>query len=121
MLLKSFLLVFAGGGIGAVCRYAISFFMKPYNSIIWGTITSNIAGCLLLGFLYVILTDKTKNNELWNLLAVGFCGGFTTFSSFILEGYQLEKFASLTMLAGSIIIGFVALFLGIYLGRIIYH
>ena len=82
--MKQILLVFIGGGFGSTLRYIIGKYMNSTETgIPWGTFTANILGSLIIG---VILGFAAKNDALSSnqtlLLATGFCGGFTTFSSF---------------------------------------
>ncbi|CAM1350447.1 fluoride efflux transporter CrcB [Tenacibaculum crassostreae] len=119
--MKQFLLVFIGGGIGSVLRYIIG---KTLNSsqpeIPYGTFTANILGSLLIG---IILGFAAKNQTLTQshtlLLATGFCGGFTTFSTFAYENHIFLKSGDFTSFAiytiTSFILGFLAVFAGIYL------
>ena len=119
--MKQILLVFIGGGIGSVLRYIIG---KALNSsqtgIPYGTFTANILGSLLIG---IILGLAAKNQALTQnhtlLLATGFCGGFTTFSTFAYENHVFLKEGDFTSFAlytiASFIIGFLAVFAGIFL------
>ena len=80
--MKSFLLVFLGGGLGSALRYLVANTMSQYSKVLpFGTFTVNMLGCLLIG---LILGYAQKENTLTSnqtlLLATGFCGGFTTFS-----------------------------------------
>ncbi|WP_274476291.1 fluoride efflux transporter CrcB [Mangrovimonas aestuarii] len=118
--MKQLILVFFGGGLGSVLRYVISKYLNATPSEIpYGTFTVNIFGCLLIG---LILGLAFKSNTLTEnqtlLLATGFCGGFTTFSSFAFENHTLLKSGDLTHFAfytiGSIVLGLVAVFLGLY-------
>ncbi|WP_435254359.1 fluoride efflux transporter CrcB [Tenacibaculum sp. A30] len=119
--MKQLLLVFIGGGIGSVLRYIIG---KTLNSsqtgIPYGTFTANILGSLLIG---IILGLAAKNQALTQnhtlLLATGFCGGFTTFSTFAYENHIFLKAGDFSSFAlytiASFIIGFLAVFAGIFL------
>ncbi|AZJ35073.1 fluoride efflux transporter CrcB [Tenacibaculum singaporense] len=119
--MKQLLLVFIGGGAGSVLRYIIG---KALNSsqtgIPYGTFAANILGSLLIGIILGLATKNetiTQNHTL--LLATGFCGGFTTFSTFAYENHIFLKsgdFASFALYTvASFIIGFLAVFAGIYL------
>lgn len=87
-----FLLVGLGSMAGGVSRYGLSLATQNVSafSLPYGTLLSNLAGCLLIGLL-AGLGAKTEllSSELRLLLATGFCGGFTTMSSFI---YELGQF-----------------------------
>jgi len=112
------------GGLGSVLRYAIA---KPLNHLFQnfflGTFAVNVVGCLLMG---IVLGISTKNNMLSSnstlFLATGFCGGFTTFSAFALEKHSLlkngELFHFCLYTIASIVIGIIAVALGLWLSKI---
>lgn len=119
--MKQILFVFVGGGFGSVLRYAIGKYLNNTNTgIPYGTFAANILGSLLIG---IILGLAAKNNTLSQnhtlLLATGFCGGFTTFSSFAYENHMFLKSGDFTSFAiytiASFIIGFMAVFFGMFL------
>ena len=123
--MKQLLLVFIGGGFGSVLRYLLGKWLNSSSDgIPYGTFAANILGSLLIGFIlgYAAKSDYlSENNTL--LLATGFCGGFTTFSTFAYENHMFLKsgdftnFAMYTIL--SFIIGFLAVFTGMYLTKFI--
>lgn len=119
--MKQILLVFLGGGFGSVLRYIIGKYLNsPENGIPYGTFLANILGSLLIG---IILGIAAKNNTLSQnqtlFLATGFCGGFTTFSTFAYENHVFLKSGDFTSFAiytiASFVIGFLAVFLGMFL------
>tara|TARA_B100002052_G_scaffold198145_1_gene180804 strand:+ start:177 stop:548 length:372 start_codon:yes stop_codon:yes gene_type:complete len=119
--MKSFLLVFLGGGLGSGLRYLVTIAMNNYSKVLpFGTFTVNMLGCLLIG---LILGYAQKENTLTSnqtlLLATGFCGGFTTFSAFANENFELIKngeiFNFSVYTIGSVLIGILAVFIGYYL------
>ncbi len=119
--MKHAILVFIGGGFGSVLRFVIGKYLNSTeNGIPYGTFLANILGSLLIG---VILGLAAKNSTLSQsqtvLLATGFCGGFTTFSTFAYENHVFLKSGDFTSFAlytiASFVIGFLAVFLGIYL------
>jgi CrcB protein len=119
--MKQLLLVFLGGGIGSTLRYWIgNLFNSSENGIPYGTFIANILGSLLIG---IILGLALKQNSLSQntvlFLATGFCGGFTTFSAFAYENHMFLKSGDFTTFAlytiGSFIIGFAAVFFGMWL------
>jgi CrcB protein len=91
-MLKMFLITGAGGFLGSGFRYLVQRFIANYLPISFpfGTLFINVFGSLLIGIIYA-LGDKTNilNPEMRIFLAVGVCGGFTTFSSFSLDTFNL--------------------------------
>ena len=121
--MKSFLLVFFGGGLGSGLRYLVSIAMNQYSKVLpFGTFTVNILGCLLIG---LILGYTQKDNTLTSnqtlLLVTGFCGGFTTFSAFANENLELIKNGEIFDFSmysiSSIVVGIVAVFVGLYFSK----
>ncbi len=119
--MKQFLLVFLGGGFGSVLRYIIAKYLNnSQDGIPYGTFLANILGSLLIG---IILGLAAKHNTLSQnqtlLLATGFCGGFTTFSTFAYENHLFLKVGDFSSFAlytvFSFIIGFLAVFLGMFM------
>jgi fluoride exporter len=90
-MLKNFLFVGLGGGIGAMLRYLFSSLIK-HNTFPYNTLFINIAGSLLIGIIFG-LSEKTNviSEQLKLFLATGICGGFTTFSAFSVENMQMLK------------------------------
>lgn len=118
--MKQLLLVFIGGGFGSVLRFIIGKTLSnSATGIPYGTFTANILGSFLIG---IILGLAAKNEALTQnhtlLLATGFCGGFTTFSTFAYENHIFLKsgdFISFTLYTiASFIVGFLAVFAGMY-------
>ena len=119
--MKQLLLVFFGGGIGSVLRFLVGKYLNSTETgIPYGTFAANILGSFLIG---IILGFAAKNNSLTQsqtlLLATGFCGGFTTFSTFAYENHVFLKSGDFTSFAlytiASFVIGFLAVFLGLFL------
>lgn len=88
-----FLLVFIGGGLGSVSRYVLSrYFNNLETTIPYGTLLVNVLGSFLIGItIGISLKNNVLNQNQVVFLTVGFCGGFTTFSSFALENLTLLK------------------------------
>jgi len=123
--MKHVLLVFIGGGFGSVLRFLIGKWLNTNeNGIPFGTFAANVLGSLCIG---LILGYAAKNNTLSQnytlLLATGFCGGFTTFSTFAYENHVFLKSGDFTTFAfytiASFVAGFLAVFAGMYLVKLI--
>ena len=123
--MKQLVLVFIGGGFGSVLRYSIGKFLNnTEKGMPYGTFLANILGSLFIG---IILGYAAKNNTLSQnstlLLATGFCGGFTTFSTFAYENHIFLKSGDFTSFAyytiASFVVGFLAVFAGMYIVRFV--
>ena len=115
MKITAILLVFLGGGIGSVLRFLFSLVFKiPNSGFPLSTFMANLTACFILGYLSIRLT---ADNELLRLfLAVGLCGGFSTFSTFIFEGKALAQSGQWAMLLFYLVGSVVCCALGMILG-----
>lgn len=117
----NWLLVALGGAIGASFRYGAGILLlKPTSIFPWATWWVNIFGCLLAGVFFAYSQKfPILQNEARLFLMVGILGGFTTFSSFGLETFQLFKHGqttlALTYILSSVVMGVVVLALSFYL------
>lgn len=119
--MKQLLLVFIGGGFGAALRWYASLAINQ-ESIKWiPTLSVNLIGCLLLGFVFGYTERDFLSSSWYLILATGFCGGLTTFSTFSLEILQLVKLQrypeAATYLAISIGMGLVMTYFGLQLSK----
>ena len=122
-MIKNILAVGAGSFIGGIARYLVSLAMKGIEKgFPWATLAVNLAGCLMIGLLWGLLSRNAAENTSWGLfLTVGLCGGFTTFSTFskealaMLQTGQIWGFAS--YIAMSILAGIALVALGYYIAR----
>ena len=121
--MKYALLVFLGGGIGSVLRYLVGkLFQGLLGTFPTGTMTVNVIGSLLIG---ILVGYGLKNGGLSEpqtlLLVTGFCGGFTTFSTFALENQTFLKTGDYTSFViytfGSLFLGISAVILGLFLSK----
>lgn len=116
------LIIGLGGALGSILRYLSQLLVKHFHTLVFpmGTFAVNIVGCLLIGLLYGILDRYTIISQNWGLfLITGFCGGFTTFSSFSFEGLTLFRegqYLYFGLYVGlSVILGLIAVFFGIFI------
>ena len=120
---KDILYVGIGGGIGSIFRFIVSRLVIRYMSAEWtfaGTLAVNITGCFLIGILAGWMLAHQPDNQIFRLLfIVGFCGGYTTFSTFAFENLRLIEtnqwglFALYTLT--SVILGLFAVWGGLKL------
>jgi CrcB protein len=97
------LMVFIGGGLGSLARVVIGSMMAPLNGLFpWATLAANAVAAGVIGWLFASGV-KSENELLWQLAAIGFCGGLSTFSTFSMETVQLMK-AGHTMLAWAYVV-----------------
>jgi CrcB protein len=123
-MIKTLLIVGTGGFIGSGLRFLVQFYSEKLmpSTFPLGTFLVNVTGCFIIGLVYAIAEKGTLLSPEWRIfLAVGICGGFTTFSTFAMDNLNLMKDNSLWQLllytGGSIFLGVVAVYLGIVLMR----
>lgn len=122
--MNALIIVFLGGGFGAVCRHAVNLGIgrATGHGFPWGTMVVNVAGSLAMGLLIAWLARRSAGDfDLRLLLATGFLGGFTTFSAFSLDAVALYERGALTAAAAyvmaSVTMSILALFGGLWLAR----
>lgn len=124
-MIKQILLVGLGGGVGSICRYLFTLWSVKR----WGegfpmaTFGVNITGCLLIGLLVGLCAGYNwMDQQIKLLLITGFCGGYTTFSTFSLENWGLLETGNYGQLffytLGSVVFGITAVWLGLLLSRL---
>jgi CrcB protein len=113
-----------GGGVGALARYVVGTVITTRigGRFPLGTVFINLTGSFLIGFIMTMLTERGLPHPYWRLiLVVGFLGGYTTFSSFEWESLGLihdgARWLGLLNLVGSVVVGYVAVWLGALLAR----
>lgn len=129
----NYLAIFIGGGIGSLLRYSTTILSNKvfgtikYNSVAFplGTFLSNIISSLILGLLAgYFLSKQVENVLLRNLLIVGICGGFSTFSTFAFENFNFIKEnqfqLSIFYILASIFISLLAIYIGLSISKNIF-
>ena len=115
-MIRNLLLVALGGAGGSVLRYMLS---NINTSFPWGTFAVNVLGSFLIGLLVGLMSKGVLSPEMKLLLVTGFCGGFTTFSTFANESFSMMKAGDVLLTAlyvgASVIIGILAVWGGMTL------
>jgi len=117
-----------GGFLGSVARYLTQLLVERllHSTFPWGTFAANMAGCFIIGLVYAISERGGLLSPEWRIfLTVGFCGGFTTFSSFAFNNLVMLNEKSYLQFSGniflSVFLGLTAVYLGVIAIRIIYR
>ena len=124
VMLKTFLFIFLGGGLGSVFRYGTTLLTQKFytHSFPLATFLVNVIGCFIIGFL-MGLSEKlfATNADLRFLFITGFCGGYTTFSAFGHENMHLiqnnQLGLAITYIGLSVVLGLLAVWLGLFLAK----
>lgn len=122
MTLQNLIWIFLGGGLGSVLRFLISKYAYPlFENFFIGTLTINLLGSFIIGLIIGLEIKLILQKPAMMFLTVGFCGGFTTFSTFALENFNLIKseqylLASVYILT-SVVIGILAVGLGLFTAK----
>ncbi len=113
--------VFLGGGLGSICRYATAQLFGRWGEFPLGTFMANAISCIVLGALVALASRQLLAVEYRLLLITGFCGGFSTFSTFSNELLQLfrqgEWGVAATYLLSSLLVGLAGIWVGIKLAE----
>lgn len=113
-MIKSLLLVGAGGALGSIARYAVSLLFVHFAiGSHWATLLVNVVGSFLIGLLLTVLSNGT-----YLFAVVGLCGGFTTFSTFSSQALQLfqsgERVTAVAYMALSVVVSILMVLAGMY-------
>jgi CrcB protein len=130
-LVTQIVLVSIGSSIGGLTRWSLTVWAARWfgTAFPWGTLFINLTGSLILGWFSTILSDRLLSSGGWwmrpddlrLLVAVGFCGAFTTFSTFEYESHNLlrdgDGLAGASYVAISVFLGLVAIRVGVRLAH----
>ena len=115
-----------GGALGAVSRYSLDRLIEHRvdSAFPWATLVINVTGCFAVGFIIAAVVDRHRAPQWLKVgLTIGFCGGYTTFSTFAQESLDLIEARDLAIAFGSIgasvLLGILAVLVGIKVGRLV--
>jgi CrcB protein len=122
--MKNLLLVFLGGGLGSIVRFSLGRWVNALHNhhFPWGTLVVNIVACFILGFVIGLADHKQVISASSRLFwTVGFCGGFSTFSTFSNETFYLIQsgftLSLILYISLSLLLCVAAIFGGLYTGE----
>lgn len=122
--MRQVLAIAAGGAVGSLLRFWMSNWVHSFaaRSFPYGTLAVNALGCLLMGFLFVLFVDRLSDNSILRAgVLIGVLGGFTTFSTFSIETFNLiEQGAwvrAVANMSASLVLCVGATWIGVLLGR----
>lgn len=123
-MLKTILFIAIGGAIGSVFRFLTTVLVSKFwsNNFPLATFIANIIGCFLIGlFIGILAKNNLENSNLKWFLVTGFCGGFTTFSAFGMENFNLFQSNNSLLAFGyigiSILLGLSAVWFGLFITK----
>ena len=120
--MRTFLLMMLAGALGTGARYGLTLWIQHGAGARFdfplGTLVINVAGCLLLSFIITLALGRLVSPDVRIILGTGFCGAFTTFSTFELEADELLRRAphlAFWYVSGNLVLGFAAIWVGRWL------
>jgi CrcB protein len=119
-----YLMIALGGALGSLARYGVALWVQQRvgGTFPYGTFLVNVSGCLIMGIVMTLLTEGGALHPNWRFLVpIGFIGAYTTFSTFELETFRaIEEGGALVALSNvvfSVVVGFLALWIGVMATR----
>ncbi|MEO5776768.1 MAG: fluoride efflux transporter CrcB [Flavobacterium sp.] len=123
-MLKTILYIAIGGALGSVLRYLTTVLVSKFwsNQFPLATFIANIIGCFLIGlFIGILAKNNLSDSQLKWFLVTGFCGGYTTFSAFGMENFNLfqnnNSILAFGYIALSILLGLFAVWFGLFMSK----
>ena len=100
------ILIFIGGGLGSLARFGVSMGVKQFSdgTIPIATLISNVLACAVMGIALGIFSSKLQDQNLKMFIVVGFCGGFSTFSTFSMETLDIFRRGQFMLGAANVVV-----------------
>jgi CrcB protein len=124
--LTRYVMMAIGGALGAIARYEVATMIQARipAGFPWGTFVVNVSGCLVMGLVTTLLSERLVANPAWRfLIPVGFIGAYTTFSTFELEAFRANTEGAWLIggayIVGSVVAGYLALWAGVVAARVV--
>jgi fluoride exporter len=119
--MMEWLAVFIGGGLGSLARLGLGKWLLPtMGGFPWATFVANVAACLILGFAAGFIANKGQLHPSLKMgITAGFCGGFSTFSTFSLESTALWEEGKFLLMGTYVVASVFCCFIGIWLGQML--
>jgi len=115
--MQAFLFVFIGGGLGSICRYGIARILRDLETDFpLATLLANLLACVVLGALVGLSLKGNLNSPAKLIFMTGFCGGFSTFSTFSYETYDLLQSGNYFIAFSNIFLSVIACLVCIFIG-----
>jgi len=115
--MSNYLFVFLGGGLGSICRFGIGHLMAGWRlPFPWATFLANFISCLILGVLLALSFKGKLGGQTAVFLMAGFCGGFSTFSTFTNETFQMLADGLWWKAAGYVLLSLVVCMVSLIVG-----
>jgi CrcB protein len=121
--MRTWVAIGLAGAVGVLARHAVQQLVPRHGQIPWGTFVVNVSGAFVMGFLFTVIVHRYRV-PMWlqEAALVGLLGGYTTFSAVTLETYLIldrgHVVSAVGYVAGSVVAGMVALFVGVHLARL---
>jgi CrcB protein len=121
-----YVMIAIGGALGSIARYQVALVVQTHvpTGFPWGTFVVNLSACLVMGIANTLITDRLVPNPAWRfLIPIGFIGAYSTFSTFELDAFRANSEGAFLVagvyLVGSVIAGYLALWAGVALARLV--